>query len=246
MIKMVLWILALTCATNIKSPTTNYIAESKASACKYGIKMGYVVNTIALKEFAYKDKKVDWDRTVGDTYGFYMRVPLGKRWFLEPEVLYVRKGIKANVAGTELFNSNDFDAIPGFELDRLKLKCQLTLDYVEIPILIKVRLKSPEHKIVPSVFAGPTFSYLVHSKIDVADTVTYNTRGLLKKIDLGIAFGVDVDVKDFSLDVCFDMGLKNISNVKSMNENLFGKEVKVSNAKFTNMAILITIGYGFN
>jgi len=101
---------------------------------------------------------------------------------LEADILYVKKG------------SNQTISIPGFPYGDIKVKYQL--DYVEIPLLVRVN-PLPRAKIQPSLAVGPYLAFLT------AKRYIYRISGIgswedeikgIKSTDYGITFGTGLNI----------------------------------------------------
>lgn len=130
---------------------------------------------------------------------------------VQPEILYVRKGGEGRYSG-----KMGFDDFSSTEV--------LKLDYIEIPVLLKFNIPVPA-PVTPSVFAGPTYSYLVGSEKTVAlvwgsqtDNSTFKPMSDLEKNDFGVAFGAGLDVNllamKLALDARYTLGLKDIKETE--------------------------------
>ncbi|MEP6472981.1 MAG: porin family protein, partial [Gemmatimonadota bacterium] len=86
------------------------------------------------------------DSSTGSRTGFvaggFVDIPLGERLGFEPELLYVQKGARTDINGG--------------------LQSTLKLDYLELPLLLKLLLPTASStRVGPNFFAGPAIGFKV-------------------------------------------------------------------------------------
>lgn len=123
--------------------------------------------------------------TPHDRFGFIGGVSLALRlygrWSVQLDGLYVQKGGREN-------NDND----PG-DLDD-----ELSLEYLEFPVLVKFALSTGATR--PELFVGPSFAYELSCSYDrfpdgSSDPVSCAEAGIqTRTMDVGVAFGADVEI----------------------------------------------------
>jgi len=124
------------------------LPQTSAAGIKFGLKGGASVANV----------NGDWTEALSDMSsigfcgGIFLELNFGKILTIQPEVLYTMKGA---------------DTGDG----------KLKLDYIEIPILLKVRI--PLGSVHPFVFAGPAFGY--------------NLKALVEGVEIG-----DMPATDYS------------------------------------------------
>ncbi len=146
--------------------------------------------------------------------GLYVSIPLSPDLAIEPALYYTQKGYELNG------NLN----MKGVGFLGASAKTQLQLDYIDIPLLLKLKAGSFQ------VFAGPQFSYL--SKANLHSTAGLLGINLLKndmdvtnnftRWDAGVTGGLGVTIsKNFNITASYDYGLQNTDagqRVKSYNQ----------------------------
>ena len=232
--------------------------ESSNYQVKYGVKLGGVASQLqagGVLETVSKVIGLDWNTKLGCAAGIFAEVPLANNFAIQPEVLYVQKGarpsVNAKTAGYALaIDLNTPAAVDA--LENLDAHVDLSMDYIEIPILFKAQLLTPKSKIRPTIFAGPEFSVLVKSQLSVlGGLITYDTKDLVKSTDFGLVFGVGVEAGKFSVDIRYDLGLTNTFD-KSVVSSWLGDfgvskyDYILDDCKLKNSAFMATIGYAFN
>ncbi len=123
--------------------------------------------------------------TPHDRFGFIggatLAIRLSGRWSVQLDGLYVQKGGREN-------NDNDPD-----DLDD-----ELSLEYLEFPVLVKFALSTGTTR--PELFVGPSFAYELSCEHDSfpdgsSDPVSCSEAGIqTRTLDVGVAFGADVEI----------------------------------------------------
>jgi hypothetical protein len=153
-------------------------------------------------------------RRVGAVVGMFGTLPLLSWLDLQPEALYSMKGSRLDLAGT---------------------KSSVWIDYLEVPVLLRV-----------SPGSGSTFRYFVAGGPSIGFRLRARSRtqfqtateeidvgGDLERLDLGAAIGGGVERGPLVLDGRYTLGLKDIDKDKT-------DTVKVTNRTFS-----LTIGIKF-
>jgi len=112
------------------------LPQTAAAGVKFGIKGGA---NIANVNGDFVDGISDWKSTVGFCGGIFLELNFGRVLTIQPEVLYTMKGADSGVG-------------------------KLKFDYLEIPILLKIRI--PTGSIHPFVFAGPAFGFSLRAIVE--------------------------------------------------------------------------------
>jgi hypothetical protein len=134
------------------------------------------------------------DSKLGIVGGGFVCLNFGENFSVRPEILYAQKG--AAISGTST---------------------SIQLDYIEIPILLKLSLGSP--MVNPGILLGPTFSLNTVASIDGHSISDINSS------DIGIMGGVEVDIDKFLVTARYELGLQNVI-----------QDVKMQNGTFTILA----------
>jgi hypothetical protein len=160
----------------------------------------------------------------GFSAGVFFGVDLGTMFRLGIDGQYVQKGAKGD----------DVD------IDELKIN----LDYLEFMVPFSVVVPT-EGSVTPRFFAGPAIAFESSCKLEA--TVDGIDRSIdcddediglaTKSIDLGLFFGLGVDVAlgtgAFSFDLLYNLGLSDINDVEGLDESLKNKNIQ------------FTIGYAY-
>ncbi|HYF03772.1 MAG TPA: porin family protein [Patescibacteria group bacterium] len=205
MIKSIVLAVALFGLCTLHSPV-----EAQVS---FGIKGGYTQSTFDDDLRSTQEDLRTNDPAHGFAGGIFANfslpfLPLS----IQPEVLYVQKGNHLKYSSTA-------------NLPHEHLDVETTLQYIEVPVLakLKVPLTLP---FMPHIFAGPTYSYLLHSEertqsqhVGITQDTTLSPVPRFGTSDLGIAFGLGIDfellVTKISLEARHTTGLMNIYKKES-------------------------------
>ena len=153
--------------------------------------------------------------------GGFVDIGGGKLSF-QPELWYIQKGMK----GTGIGSSGGGEGT-------------IKLNYIEIPLLLKVDLGVPNAQVKPYLFVGPQVSFLASSTLDVTwigHSESDEISSAVNSTDFGLTGGVGIDVSQFLLEARYDMGLTNV-----LKDTAGGDLISVKNSTF-----LIAAGYRFN
>jgi opacity protein-like surface antigen len=168
--------LALVAAAAIGLPSQ--LGAQTVIGAKAGINLANV-------SFSYGDLSASADSRTGFVGGAFAQFGLGSPLFIQPEVLYSSKGSKA---------SDDFGE--SFEL---------SLDYLEIPILLGAAFPIENSALKPMIFAGPSVGFLLSCDSDGLDC-----KDETKSVDFGLAFGGGIQYALENLSLFLD-GRYNLS-----------------------------------
>ena len=125
---------------------------------------------------------------LGWVVGAYASLPIGPTFALQPELMYEQKGGK--------YNGNPY-----------------RLDYVEIPILLDIKLIGPI-----GILLGPSFD------ANVASSGTSNVTST----DVGLVGGVQVNLDRLLLSGRYELGLTNINQTQQIQNGTFIFQVGLS------------------
>jgi Outer membrane protein beta-barrel domain len=151
------------------------LPQTSAAGIKFGLKGGA---NIANVNGNWNDALGDWKSTVGFCGGIFLELNFGKVLTIQPEVLYTMKGA---------------------DMGDGKLK----FDYLEIPVLLKVRI--PTGNIHPFIFAGPAFGFNLKAAIDEYQLDGMPTADYSAVLGGGLQLGRSVHI-----DVRYTMGLQKL------------------------------------
>ncbi len=206
--------LALATAPSILSAQ---LSRGAAPQSRYGILIGSNLSSIsetfqgvkAVVGAAYNTK-----RRVGLNAGVYVNIPLPGAFSLQPEAHYSQKG--ANYELTNL-NAQTTSATVG-----------LKLDYVEVPVLLKMDIGSKASSIHPILFAGASGAFRITCKFDVSsnmsnpnsskactENTTSTSKDPIEKYDVSAVGGAGLSVSamghSYALTMRYVKGLSKIS-----------------------------------
>ncbi len=125
---------------------------------------------------------------VGFTGGIFLAFNFGRVITIQSEVLYTMKGAT-------------YVALDDSYTDKL------SADYIEIPLLLKLRIPTPV--VQPFVFAGPSVGFKLKEKLE-SDGVPLDET-ILKNNDYGAIFGAGLNLgRNFMIDVRYSLGLQKV------------------------------------
>lgn len=156
----------------------------------------------------------DFESKLGICIGGFITVNISEMFAIQPEVLYSMKGSKAE--GT-LFGET--------------FKLQFNLSYLEIPVLVKLRIPT-QGNVKPSLFVGPSLAIKLSGKMkfEYAGESEEEDIEELKDTDFGLIIGAGFDFGKLTVDLRYNLGLTKIPEEDD--------EVK-------NKVISLMIGYSF-
>jgi hypothetical protein len=162
------------------------LPQPAAAAIQFGIKVG---GNIAKPTGADTDDPVATLKSrVGFTGGIFLAFNFGRILTIQPEIVYTMKGAS-------------YVALDDSYTDKLYA------DYIEIPLLLKLRIPLPV--IQPFVFAGPSVGFKLSEKVE-RDGVPISDV-LFKNNDYGAIFGAGVNLgRNFMIDVRYSLGLQKV------------------------------------
>ena len=183
---------------------------------KFGPKVGVNLSTMTLKSSGVS---FDPKMLVGFHAGLISEIGLTDNLKLQPGILYSSKGSKYEVT---LFEETfDFTMAPAF---------------IEVPVNLMYSFGPGETKF--NVFAGPYFAYGIGGKFKSdgeSEDLSFGTSedDDMKPFDIGVNFGVGVNIKGFLISAQYGLGLANLTT-----EDTGDTEMK-------NQVIGISVGYLF-
>jgi len=156
--------------------------SAAAQSTKTGIRIGLNMADIS------SENVISTKKLTGITAGAFVTFNVGPLK-IQPELLYSQKGAKLKIYDSSGIIIVDED---------------LKLSYIEIPLLVKYDISS----INTSIFAGPSFSYLIGAKAgdeDIEDS--------LKESDTGIVIGAGIDLSTkLSIDGRYTLSLNDCAD----------------------------------
>lgn len=196
--KKIILIIALTFLT---------IASVKSQdKIQFGVKGGVNFTTMTSNDYLYNEKY-----KTGLYLGVTAEIPLGKKFSIQPEILYSSQGIK----GKALVNYPSL--LPG---TMPVVYAEHKLDYIKIPILAKLYLaKNFAFEI------GPSFNFLVNDQFTYD---SYTQTDLAEKFELGGVVGLSYNVKsNFVVNANYINGFSNVLKSPFDNSKSYGFSVGI-------------------
>jgi hypothetical protein len=192
------------------------LPQTAAADVKFGIKGG--VNAANVNgSFFDEIEDIDWKNEIGFCAGIFLEFNFGRVLTIQPEVLYTMKGAKTT-----------------YEEGELTATEKLHFDYIEIPLLLKLRL--PTGSLHPFVFAGPAIGFNLSSKVKWIEDGDSGEEDIedFEKFDYSAVFGGGLQLgSSIHIDVRYTIGLK-----KLIQDELEALDIK-------NGVISATIGLAF-
>ncbi len=166
------------------------------SQLSFGIKSG--INIATTRDLIANPKN-----RLGLHSGCFLKIPLNKVFFLEPEFFYSSKGDKSE----NQVNSS---------------KIVTRFNYLSIPLLIGYKIDTKT-----SFVLGPELSYLVSAQIVIQkDQILNASKNYPSKFDIGLNMGINYEfVKNISADIRYCYGFKTmyyIDNAGNRNSSYNG------------------------
>jgi hypothetical protein len=200
--------------------------SSLATEIKGGLKIGATSAKLYGDDVGELDDFLgeDWKSRIGFCAGGFITFDITEMLAIQSEVLYTMKGLK--------WEGEINGATP--------LKILLKLDYLEIPVLLKI-MPGTQGSVKPYLFAGPAVSIKVSSKVKAefeGESEEEPIEEGLKGTDFGLVIGAGADFGlgalgkgNFSVDVRYSLGLSTISDFE-------GDDIK-------NGVFSLMVGYSF-
>jgi hypothetical protein len=152
------------------------LPQIAAADIRFGIKAGANVANV---NGDFGTALEDWKSTVGFCGGIFLELNLGRVLTIQPEVLYTMKGADTGAG-------------------------KLTFDYLEIPILLKLRI--PTGSVHPFVFAGPAFGFTLKAVIDGVKISDMPSADYSAVLGGGLQLG-----RSIHIDARYTMGLQKLA-----------------------------------
>lgn len=178
-------------------------ANLLSAQTKLGLKLGINIANI------YGSDVGETSPLLGISGGAYFSYKLSDVFEIQPGVYFSRKGAKEKgVTDTETF---DYD---------------FALDYIEVPLLLKVSFPIEKLLIRPIVFAGPAISFNTNAKISrVIDGYAYDVSyDYIKSTEFSFILGAGVSIPSKHYDWGFDLRyILGLTQIDDSGENLSAK-----------------------
>ena len=180
-------------------------AGARAQEITLGVKGGLNFSNLSVDDPA--DPDFDFDSQTDFLAGAFAQFGFGRIFAVQPEVLYSQRGAKSR------------NEDPATKLD---------LDYVEIPLLLMVRLASRESPMYPILYAGPSVAFETRCRVSgeeggVSVSLDCDDPQLdgafeTTKTNFGLVFGGGFEILfsrlTIQLDVRYNLGLTNLNDAE--------------------------------
>jgi hypothetical protein len=164
------------------------LPQPAAAGVQFGIKAGG--NMARPTGIDAQDPTATLKNKVGFNGGLFLALNFGRVVTIQWEVLYTMKGAT-------------YVALDDSYTDKLYA------DYIEVPLLLKLRLPTPI--IQPFVFAGPTVGFKLQEKLESNGQEVPLGEKLLKNNDYGAIFGAGLNLgRNFMVDVRYSLGMQKV------------------------------------
>jgi hypothetical protein len=174
--------------------------------------------------------------------GVYMDYAFNRFFSLQPEILYVTKGLDG-----------------GFESSVYVVNYSARFDYIEIPLLAKFTVTGKSH-FSPYFFAGPGVGINLGADLDIdianmrrdeTSSGSSDWSGIMNRTEFCFSFGAGckyaVGLGGITADARFDLGLSNVYSGGEVTTEISGYEftevVRAGNSK--NLGFALLVGYNF-
>ncbi|MAW21065.1 MAG: hypothetical protein CMD16_01545 [Flavobacteriales bacterium] len=215
---------------------------------KYGIKLG--ANIANVSSTANEDvKNIDNSALVGIAGGFYMEIALNDKWYINPELVYVQKGVLFDYDFTHIYENTSTNQA---EKDEHNTSNELKLAYIELNPTISY--KTP-YKIALNF--GPSLSFLIEDEYimtDTGDDDALQNHEVLKEgvfaaesFDVGLNLGLSYYISEnLIIDGKVNRGFMSIGKVaKETNTGSDGNEPRESIFDLKSKGIVFSVAYLF-
>ncbi len=205
-------------AGNVKAQDGGLFDDTQA---RFGVKGGLNFSQLYVRDVSVEDQSMK----VGLHGGLWAKVPMGKFFALQPELLYTNNGSRV------AYRTSSAVGVQGREL-------RYNLNYIQLPVLASATIGPI------SIQAGPYASYLIGANIKELEVdnaidpmmVADLDENDFHRVDYGLAGGIAVDIKGFQVGGRYNFGLREISN-SGISQQL------TNNAKNSVGQIYIAIGF---
>ncbi len=174
--------------------------------------------------------------------GVYMDYAFNRYFSLQPEILYVMKGLDG-----------------GIERSSIVVDYSAHFDYIEIPLLAKFTVAGKSH-FSPYFFAGPGVGINLAADVDIesGDESSGESRigssdwsGIMNKTEFTFSFGggcrYAIGLGGITADARFDLGLSNVYSGGEVTTEIGGDRrtdiIQAGNSK--NLGFALLVGYNF-
>jgi len=195
-----------------------WLISAASSASAADVFMGFK-GGINITDMTGSDVPTDsTDARYGFIGGIFFDIRVHERFSLQPELLFSMKGFSMDVDGIDV---------------------GLELNYVQIPVLLKLHPLLANDAVDPSIYAGPVLGVNVKSEVvgeENGVSVGLDVSDMTKDFEFSLVIGAGLDITAgpgyIVIDLRYDYGLTSIDDSGG------DEDIK-------NWALGIMVGYGF-
>ena len=142
---------------------------------------------------------IDLESRTGFTGGIFFMFQFSSLFAIQPEAYYTMKGAILSGENSDITWS---------------------LDYIEVPVLLKLIIPVGGSNIRPSVFAGPSVGFNTTAKIK-SESAEQDIKEDIKSTDFGLVFGGGIGImigkNELGFDIRYILGLSSLDDDTSSN-----------------------------
>lgn len=169
-----------------------FFAQAAMAQIKFGIKGG--VNITKVNGVAFRD-----EFRYGYHLGGFAEIGLGKKWGIQPEVLFNQYQTRADSSFKDVYqNSLSFSNYR-----------DVKLNYLSIPLLLNYKLAN-----IFSLQAGPQFGVLISQDKNLVQ----NGKEAFKNGDFSFLGGAQINISKLRVTGRYVVGLNNINDISNQNK----------------------------
>lgn len=165
--------------------TSGFAQSTSTGIESKGLKLGFGFSYMST---SYDELAELFEYKAGFQGGGFLSYRMSPRFSLQPELLIVVKGTKQG-GFLSLFD--------------------WASNYIEVPVLVKYHL-ADQSRFKPVFYAGPSFSYLLSSEIDILFFEPFDVTDGMHRLDLGLVLGAGLALKRLTFDVRYTFGMTNV------------------------------------
>lgn len=191
--------------------TFSSASAEQANPQSFGFKLG-----AGIADFAGDDAD-DMDSKTTLCFGGFFTYSINEQFAIQTELLYVEKGAE--------WSEEFYDYISGYYITA-RGDADLTLKYIEIPVLAKFIIPVQTSTVKPNIFCGLALAINTEAEIEMKGSInidgysesfseTEDISDEINSFDMGLIFGAGIDIPAgngaVTLDARYNMGLLNVS-----------------------------------
>jgi hypothetical protein len=189
-------------------------AQSVEAAVKGGVSIASIPR---YSEVLREEGATDIDKRYGAVVGGHVALPFSDLFAIQPEFLYAQRGIEGRV--------------PIVQNQRFQLK----LDYVDLPVLVRLGPQTGGFQFL----AGPSFNFNTSARLilEGAADDEEDVKDEVNSFELGVVVGAGYYGSFFLLEGRYQEGLTDIAD--------FGDELGTRDDSYRNRSVVVMVGVRF-